>query len=57
MEKPGRIFKMENGLPFDEITAMAVAPDGAVWFGAISSVSRIGWKNLDSLYNSEWLAE
>jgi ligand-binding sensor domain-containing protein len=26
-------FRVENGLPFDEITSMAVSPDGVIWFG------------------------
>lgn len=27
-------FSQENGLPFGEVSAMAVTPDGAVWFGS-----------------------
>jgi ligand-binding sensor domain-containing protein len=30
-------FSTENGLPSDEISAMAVTPDGAIWFGTLSS--------------------
>ncbi len=49
-------FKMENGLPFDEITAMAVAPDGAVWFGAIGSVSRFDGKTWTAYTTKNGLA-
>jgi ligand-binding sensor domain-containing protein len=26
-------YRIENGLPFDEITSMALCPDGDIWFG------------------------
>ena len=34
------LYSSADGLPLDEVTAMAVAPDGALWVGTTSGVAR-----------------
>jgi len=39
-------FRQANGLQFDEINPVVVAPDGAIWFGSeVSGVSRYDGKS------------
>lgn len=49
-------FTMENGLPFDEISSMTVAPDDAIWFGAINHASRFDGKTWTSYVTENGLA-
>jgi hypothetical protein len=38
-----KLFGVEDGLPYDDFTSLAVAPDGSVWYGTrVGLVHRIG---------------
>jgi len=49
-ERMIRVLTIKDGLPAQEVMAIAGAPDGAVWLGTIDGLTRIGPEALASLF-------
>jgi ligand-binding sensor domain-containing protein len=50
-------YTVEHGLPHNGVNAIAVAPDGALWFGTWGGVSRFDGKHWTTYTTADGLAD